>query len=108
MARTNIDTSGERFGSPVTIAHLAEHSFDGLSSNTLNIYQVDAILSTDWKFELENVELEYALGAIATFKDGSKLSVSAWDSCCRDGDPDYGDCFYCGGRYSRRWPRLAA
>ncbi len=89
-----VDMREEKFGAAVSIAHLAANSFPGWDSRTGTIYQADEILTRDWKWELEgDIEMEYALGVIATFKDGSRLRVAAEGSCC-DG-PGSG-CRHCG------------
>lgn len=98
MAQITIDMSGERFGAQVSIAHLAQHSFHSVTSDDVNIYQVDQILTREWKWDIETVEMEYLTGVTAIFKDGSKLNVAAWADCCREGDEDHGRCYWCGGR----------
>lgn len=100
MIKTHIDTTNERFGSAVTIAHLATFSFTDEDSDKLHIYRAEQIFRRDWPHEIEAVEMEYASGVSATFKDGSRLSVSAWADCCRPGERDFGDCVWCGGRYA--------
>lgn len=97
--KTQIDLSAERFGSEVTIAHLAANSFEGEDSDTLHVYRADQIIARDWPFEVEAIEMEYAVGIQVAFKDGSRLSVGCWGSCCREGDPKFGNCHWCGGRY---------
>jgi hypothetical protein len=82
--RVEIDTSEEKFGSEVTIAHLAQHSFNGRDSDLLHIYEVVRILERDWRDEIEGTEMEYLTGVTATFKDGSQLSIAAWADCCED------------------------
>lgn len=94
-----VDNAAERFGSKVSLANLAAFTFEGCDSDRLNIYQADSMLARDWPFEVDSIEMEYALGVSATFKDGSRLHVSAWGDCCRPGDPNYGNCHWCGGRY---------
>lgn len=99
MANTTIDNSGELFGSKVSLADIAANSFTAFDSDDLHIYRADQILEADWKNELAGpVEMEYALGVSATFKDGSKLHVSAWADCCRpDEDGRYQHhCKWCG------------
>lgn len=98
MLQSRVDTTGEIFGDKVTIAHLAEFSFNGADSDALTIYQADAILQRDWRDELTGVDMEYLVGVRASFKDGSALSVSAWAACCT---PDEGGhyaypCHQCG------------
>lgn len=94
-----VDNSGEIFGDKVSIADLAQYSFKNESKDTLHIYRADQILSRDWRDELVSVEMEYALGVSATFKDGSVLRIGAPADCCRPGNKDYGNCHWCGGRY---------
>lgn len=84
MMNLSIDTSGEIFGSAVTIAHLAQFSFSDQESEHLTVYEVAAILARDWRWEMEpgSLELENGTGTRVRFKDGSALSVSAWAECC--------------------------
>lgn len=98
--RTHIDTSAERFGAAVTIAHLAQFSFEGEDSDALHIYRADQIIARDWPFEVEEIDMEYAMGVRAMFKDGSALFVGASGDCCAQGDFNYGNCHWCGGRYA--------
>lgn len=102
MLNIHIDNSGDIFASRTTIADLAQFSFTGCDSDEMNVYQVDAILTRDWRDELADVELENGMATRAKFKDGSALSVSAWADCCSDGDQDYGNCHWCGGAYARK------
>lgn len=74
----SIDTSSEKFGAAVTIAHLARFSFNGQNSDDMDIYFAAGLLERDWKFELVDYDYEYGMGVHAEFKDGSKLNVSAW------------------------------
>jgi hypothetical protein len=94
-----IDTTAEKFGAAVTIAHLAANSFEGCTSERLHIYRCDAIIERDWAPETDTTEMEYGAYFAATFKDGSRLSVAAWGACCEEGDPHHGNCRWCGGRY---------
>jgi hypothetical protein len=82
--KLTIDTTHEKFGDAITIAHLAQFSFVGLDSDHLTIYEAQALLQRDWDWEIEpgSVEMEYGLSVHAKFKDGSALSVSAWGRCC--------------------------
>lgn len=73
-----IDTSEEKFGAKVTIAHLAVFSFAHLDSDTLDIYTAQRISERDWKWELESWDYEYLTSHGMVFKDGSRLFVSAW------------------------------
>lgn len=85
MAHTTVDTRHEKFGSKITIAHLASNGFTDLDSNQLHIYQVADMLTRDWRDEIaEPVEMEYLTGVTAMFADGSKLSIGAWADCCDD------------------------
>lgn len=100
MLKLTVDNSGDIFASKTTIADLAQFSFASCDSNEMNVYQADAILERDWRDELADVELENGMATRATFKDGSRIYVSAWADCCREGDQDYGNCHWCGGRYA--------
>lgn len=102
MLNIHIDNSGDIFASRTTIADLAQFSFTGCDSDEMNVYQVDAILTRDWRDELADVELENGMATRAKFKDGSEISVGAWSECCRQGDQDYGNCHWCGGAYARK------
>lgn len=88
----SIDNSAERFGAITSIADLASFTFNGEDSQKLHIYRADKLLSTHWRDEIAAVEMEYATGVSATFKDGSKLHVAAWGECC-DGTAR---CSHCG------------
>lgn len=90
MARIMVDNSKEKFDSKTSIADLAKNGFPE-GSDKLHIYEVANRLEKDWKFELENYEMEYLLGVQARFKDGSEISISAWADCC-----DGSGCKYCG------------
>jgi hypothetical protein len=92
MLQISTDNSGNTMGGKVTIADLAQFSFNDRDSQTMNIYQADEILRRDWRDELAAVEMEYALGVSATFKDGTKLHVAAWADCC-----DGSGCKHCRG-----------
>jgi hypothetical protein len=96
MAKLSVDTSEEIFGDKVSIAHLAQFTFTGVESDDLTIYRADELLQRDWRWEIASVEMEYALGVTAVFKDGSKLSVSAWADCC-----DGSGCRQCSGDWRR-------
>lgn len=99
MVRHTIDNSGQIFGDAVTLADLAANSFRDWDSDALHIYRAAEIIEKDWTPELSApVEMEHALGISATFKDGSKLHVSAWADCCRpDDDGRYTThCHWCG------------
>lgn len=99
MVHHTIDNSSEIFGDKVSIADIAVHSFRDCDSDAMHIYQAAAILEKDWLNELAvPVEMEYGLAVSATFKDGSKLHVSAWADCCRpDEDGNYTHhCKWCG------------
>lgn len=102
MLKITVDNAGDVFASKTTIADLAQFSFTGCDSDEMNVYQADAILTRDWRDELADVELENGMATRATFKDGSRLYVSAWADCCREGDQDYGNCHWCGGAYARK------
>lgn len=78
----SVDRTAEIFGDLTSIADLAQFSFTGEDSQKLDIYRVDEILQADWRDEIRDMEMEYALGVITTFKDGSKLNVAAWADCC--------------------------
>lgn len=95
MAQVTVDNAGEIFGDKTSIADLAQFSFAREDSNTLHIYRADEILQSDWRNEIREVEMEYALGISATFKDGSKLHVSAWGDCCEGVESTY-RCPHCG------------
>jgi hypothetical protein len=90
MLKIAIDNAANIFPGAVTIADLARFSFNGEDSDALHIYRAQDIIDRDWLFELANLELEYATGISATFKDGSKLHVGAWADCC-----DGSGCKYC-------------
>jgi hypothetical protein len=94
MLQLTVDNSAEIFGANVSIADLAQFSFNGEDSDKLHIYRADQILARDWRDELVDVDMEYLLSVRAKFKDGSALNVSAWADCC-DGD----GCRYCRGDY---------
>lgn len=78
MAYTHIDTTEERFGSKVSIAHLAANTFNDISSDRLHIYLARDMAEADWKPEIEGYEFEYLSGIHLTFKDGSKLGYPAF------------------------------
>ena len=78
MAHVTVNNSKEIFGSKVSIADLAVNSFTGQKSDDMTIYTAEKIVRDDWRDELEDLEMEYLCGITATFKDGSKLLVSAW------------------------------
>lgn len=90
MAKITVDNSAEKFGSKTSIADLARNAFPE-SSDGLHIYAVANRLEADWKFELDTLEMEYATGVQARFKDGSSISVGAWADCC-----DGSGCKHCG------------
>ncbi|MFY9350648.1 MAG: hypothetical protein WBL20_17140 [Sphingobium sp.] len=92
MLQISTDNSGNTMGGRTTLADLAQFSFNDRDSQTMNIYQADDILRRDWRDELVDVEMEYALGVSATFKDGTKLHVAAWADCC-----DGSGCKHCRG-----------
>lgn len=92
MLQISTDNSGNTMGGNTTIADLAQFSFNGRDSQDMNIYQADEILRRDWRFELADVQMEYALGVSATFKDGTILHVAAWADCC-----DGSGCKHCRG-----------
>lgn len=91
----SVDNTAEIFGDVTSIADLAQFSFAGEDSQQLHIYRADEILRADWRDEIRDVEMEYALGITATFTDGSKLLVSAWGDCC-DGAASAYRCPHCG------------
>lgn len=93
MLQISTDNSGNTMGGKVTLADLATFSFNDCDSQTMDIYHADAILRRDWPFELADVQMEYALGVSATFKDGTILHVAAWADCC-----DGSGCKHCQGR----------
>ena len=93
MLKASVDTGREIFGASTTIAHLALYSFNGCDSNSLHVYDAQAILEREWRDELADMELENLTGVRARFKDGSALNVSTWADCCNDGD---GYCKHCG------------
>ena len=93
MLKITVDNSNEKFGDKVSIADLAQYSFNGEDSHAMHIYRADAILERDWRFQLLEVDMEYVTGVAATFKDGSKLHVGAWADCC-----DGSGCKHCEGR----------
>lgn len=98
--KMSVDNTAELFGDKVSIADLAQFSFNGEDSNTLHVYRADQILMRDWRDELSGVELENGCGVYATFKDGSRLSVSTWADCCTPADDeDHRGCRWCNGRY---------
>lgn len=88
----SVDNRAEIFGDITSIADLAQFSFTSEDSQALHIYRAEEILRADWRDEIVDVEMEYALGITATFKDGSKLNVAAWADCC---DRTY-RCEHCG------------
>lgn len=83
-ARLVVDRSAELFGSNVTIADLAAHSFPAFDSQSVHIYEVWDVLERDWRDELDRSgsTMEYALGVSARFRDGSILHIGAWADCC--------------------------
>lgn len=97
--KLTVDNSGEIFGDKTSIADLAQFSFNGEDSERMHIYHADQILRRDWRNEIDKLDMEYATGVSAKFKDGSQLHVGAWADCCREGDADHGNCHWCGGRY---------
>lgn len=89
-----VDMKGEKFGAAVSIAHLAANGFADWDAQTRHIYDADEMISREWKWELERpVEMEYATGVTATFKDGSILRVAAWGDCC---EGQGSGCRHCG------------
>lgn len=80
MAKITIDNSGERFGSKVSIADLAQFvpTIRDNHSNDLTIYQVESAMSDAYPFEIADWSYEYLTGYSATFKDGSIIHVGAW------------------------------
>lgn len=90
MAKITVDNSAEKFGSKVSIADLARNAFPE-SSDVLHIYAVQNRLEREWRFEIESLDMEYALGVHAMFKDGSAINVAAWADCC-----DGAGCKHCG------------
>lgn len=78
MAKITVDNSGNTMGGEVTIADLARFSFETFDSRLVSIYFLDGILDTDWPFEVERREYEYATGLSAFFKDGTAIHVAAW------------------------------
>lgn len=93
MTHVTVDTSAERFGAATTIAHLAANSFPEWDHATRTIYDADAVLDRDWKWERESTEMEYATGLSETFKDGSKLHIAAHGDCC---EGQGSGCRHCG------------
>ncbi|MDE2563014.1 MAG: hypothetical protein KGL48_12285 [Sphingomonadales bacterium] len=79
-----IDRRAEKFGSAVTIADLAAHSFPDHRSAFANIHDVWEVLERDWSFEIDRdkSEMEYATGVTAHFRDGSVLYIGALAGCC--------------------------
>ena len=89
-----VDMKNEKFGSAVSIAHLAANGFTDWDAKSRHIYDADEMISREWKWELEKpVEMEYATGVTATFKDGSVLHVAAWGDCC---EGQGSGCRHCG------------
>lgn len=82
MLKFSIDNAGNTMGGNTTIADLAQFSFNDQDSDHLTIYEASDLLHNDWAPELAEFEMEYLLGIRATFKDGTKLNVSAWSDCC--------------------------
>lgn len=79
MARISIDTTGEIYGSTVTIADLAQYTpILSRDSDCLTIYEVEEAMSREWPWEIETWEYEYLTGYSAKFKDGSIIHVGAW------------------------------
>lgn len=93
-ARLVVDRSSGHFGSNVTIADLAIHSFPGLESHGAHIYEVWEVLERDWCEELDRSgsSMEYCTGVSARFRDGSVLHIGAWADCC-----DGSGCRHCRG-----------
>lgn len=93
-AYLQVDRRAEVFGSAVTIADLAAHSFPDHQCAFAHIYEVWEVLERDWAFELDRraSELEYATGVAAHFRDGSVLYIAAWADCC-----DGAGCRHCRG-----------
>lgn len=79
-----VDRSAELFGSNVTIADLAVHSFPAFDSQSVHIYEVWDVLEPDWRDELDRSgsTMEYACRVSARFRDGSILHIGAWADCC--------------------------
>ena len=88
-ALTQVDNSGEIFGDKTSIADLARNSFGGFAgefNSNLDIpIEAVAILKRDWGFEMTTAHI---LGrqVIASFKDGSKITIQANGVCCSIGD----------------------
>ena len=72
---TVVDTSAERFGAKVTIAHLARYSFGQKGGTDLTAYGAIAILRHDWRDELESIIAEDRKAVNALFRDGAELRV---------------------------------
>lgn len=102
MLKLHIDNSAEIFGARVSIADLAQFSFNGLHSDALTVYEAGAILDRDWRWEMvpNTMSLENGLGTSVRFKDGSALSVSAWADCC-DGNGYCPQCWEGRTRFNR-------
>ena len=89
-----VDRRAEQFGTAVTIADLALHSFPDHDGDAVTIYEVWEVLERDWSFELDRdaCEAEYAIGVTARFRDGSVLRIAARADCC-----DGSGCRHCRG-----------
>jgi len=83
MARVTVDNTKNLYPGTTTIADLAQYCpmFKENKSEDLNIYQVEDMMTREYKNEIEKFEYEYATGYTAYFKDGSVLSVGAWADC---------------------------
>lgn len=103
MVKLNIDNSGNTMGGSVTIADLAQFSFSDQCSDHLTVYEAQDILLNDWRWEVvaSSIELENGLGIRAAFKDGSRISISAWADCC-NGEGHCSQCWDGVTRFSKR------
>lgn len=82
MARITVDNTNNMYPGKVSIADLAQFMpLFKKKSDDLDIYEVEDMMSREYKFEIEKFEYEYCTGYTAFFKDGSILSVGAWADC---------------------------
>lgn len=90
-ALTHVDNSDEIFGDKTSIADLAHNSFGGMAgefNSALDIpIEAVAILKRDWPFEISETKI-VGRQVIASFKDGSKITIQANGVCCSVGDCD--------------------
>lgn len=75
MRQLKVDNSAEVFGDKVSIADLAQFSFNDLGP--VSMFNAKRLLERDWKAELASmVERPAEYEIVAKFKDGSALEVA--------------------------------